>query len=138
MKPINQNMTASNNTKPKHDLAAGILNQARSDLRRFQGATRAAKRELYLDAYSWIVSDSCHWPFSFRNVCDILNLSPEYVRQEIFRDASSGAFYYWSRRVGSGLRQFHICLRQALTTEAEGEGSKTGAAVTGAWSQSLG
>jgi hypothetical protein len=98
-------------TKTKRDLATGILTQARRDLRRFDGATGALGRELYLDAYDWVVSDSCRWPFSFRNVCEMLNLSPENVRQEIFRDASSGPFHYWSRRVGSALRQFHISLR---------------------------
>jgi hypothetical protein len=75
-------MNASKNSKPQYDLAAGILRQARRDLRRFQGATRGVKRELYLDASDWIVSDSSGWPFSFRNVCEMLNLSPENVRRE--------------------------------------------------------
>ena len=124
-------MNASKNTKPQHDLAAGILSQARRDLRRFHGATRAAKRELYLDAYDWVVSDSCRWPFSFRNVCEMLNLSPEYVRQEMFRDASSGAFHYWSRRFGTALRQFHISLRQVLISERSRDGAETATLVHG-------
>src|SRR6187402_278783 len=95
-------------SKAKRALAAGILTQARRDLRRFRGATRAVERELYLDAHHWVVSDGCRWPFSFRNVCEMLELSPEVVRDEMFRDVSLGALHYWSRRVGGALRQAHL------------------------------
>ena len=63
----------------KRDLADGILKQAALDLRRFQGATSGVEREFYLDAYRWIVSDDCSWPFSFLNVCQLLNLAPGSV-----------------------------------------------------------
>jgi len=63
------------------DLAAGVLKQAGLDLRRFHGATSAVERELYLDAYSWVISDDSSWPFSFLNVCQLLNLTPDIVRQ---------------------------------------------------------
>ena len=101
----------------KRHLAAGILAQARRDLRRFHGANRGAERELYRDAHDWVVSDSCRWPFSFRNVCEMLNLTPENVRAEVFRDVSAGAFHYWSRRCGVAFRQAHLSLRQVLITE---------------------
>jgi len=109
-------MSASKDTRPQYDLAAGILNQADRDLRRFHGVTQAttAKRELYRDAYDWVASDSCRWPFSFRNVCGILNLSPEYVRQEMLRAASSDGFPSWNRRFITALRQFHVFIRQVL------------------------
>ena len=110
-------------TNAKRHLAAGILAQARRDLRRFHGATRATDRELYRDAYQWVVSENCRWPFSFRNVCQMLNLSPENVRAEVFRDVSAGAFHYWSRRCGVAFRQAHLSLRHALAarTRAEAE-----------------
>jgi hypothetical protein len=101
-------------TNAKRHLAAGILAQARRDLRCFHGATRTVERELYRDAHDWVVSDSCRWPFSFRNVCEMLNLSPENVRAEVFRDVSAGAFHYWSRRCGVALRQAHLSLRHVV------------------------
>jgi hypothetical protein len=104
-------------TTAKRHLAAGILAQARRDLRRFQGATGRVERELYFDAYDWIVSDSCRWPFTFRNVCAMLNLSPENVRLEVFHDVSLDAFHYWSRRFGTALRQAHLALREAIVAE---------------------
>src|SRR5258708_10132386 len=80
------------------DLAVGVLKQAAPDLRRFHGATSAIERELYLDAYSWLTSDDCSWPFSFLNVCQLLNLTPDIVRQALVADAAGSFFTYWTRR----------------------------------------
>ena len=89
----------------RKDLAAGILKQAGLDLRRFHGATSAIEREFYLDAYRWVMSDDCSWPFSFLNVCQALNLASETVREEMLGDMSLGAFGYWSRRCGRAARK---------------------------------
>jgi hypothetical protein len=101
----------------RKDLAAGILKQAKLDLRRFQGATSGLEREFYLDAYRWVMSDDCSWPFSFLNVCQLLNLAPETVREEVLGDLSLGAFGYWSRRCGRAARKFKICLSNIFTNE---------------------
>ena len=101
----------------RRDLAAGILKQAAQDLRRFHGATSAVERELYLDAYRWVISDDCSWPFSFLNVCQVLNLAPETVREEVLGDLSLGVFGYWTRRCSRGARRFKISLSSIFTTE---------------------
>ena len=85
---------------PEKGLAAGVLKQAAHDLRRFRAATKGVKRELYLDAYGWITANDFCWPYSFVNVCKLLDVSPEFVRTEIFADASSGLLDYWTRRAG--------------------------------------
>src|SRR5213596_2957489 len=100
----------------RKDLAAGILKQAGLDLRRFHGATSAIERELYLDAYRWVISDDCSWPFSFLNVCQLLNLAPENLRQELLTDASLGLFSYFARRGGRAARSFPIFLNRIFTT----------------------
>src|SRR5437762_12026665 len=41
---------------PEKGLAVGVLKQAARDLRRFHSATKGVKRELYLDAFSWITA----------------------------------------------------------------------------------
>jgi hypothetical protein len=99
------------------ELAAGILKQAALDLRRFHGATSAVEREFYLDAHRWVTSDDCNWPFSFVNVCQLLNLAPETVREEVLGDLSIGAFGYWSRRCGRAARRFKILFSNIFTTE---------------------
>jgi hypothetical protein len=101
----------------RKDLAAGILEQATLDLRRFHGGTSAIERELYLDAYRWVISDDCSWPFSFLNVCQLLNLAPETIREEMLGDLSLGAFGYWSRRCERAARRFKIFLSNIFTNE---------------------
>ena len=86
----------------QRDLGAGVLKQVAQDLRRFHGATSAVERELYLDAYCWLTSDDCSWPSSFLNVCQLLHLAPEVVREEQLGDLSLGVFSYWTRRYGRG------------------------------------
>jgi hypothetical protein len=101
----------------RKDLAGGILKQAGLDLRRFHDATSEIEREFYLDAYRWVMSDDCSWPFSFLNVCQALNLAPETVREEVLGDLSLGAFGYWSRRCGRATRRFKTFLSNIFTNE---------------------
>ena len=100
----------------QRELASGVLKQAVQDLRRFHGATSAIERELYLDAYRWVISDDCSWPFSFLTVCQLLNLAPESLRQELLTDASLGLFSYLARRGGRAARSFKIFLNRIFTT----------------------
>jgi len=101
----------------RRDLADGILKQAALDLRRFHSANSAVEREFYLDAHRWVTSDDCSWPFSFLNVCQVLNLAPETVREEVLADMSLGVFGYWSRRCGRATRRFKIFLGNIFTNE---------------------
>src|SRR6266446_4216716 len=97
------------------DLAAGVLKQAAQDLRRFHGATSKIEQELYFDAYSWVTSDDCCWPFSFLNVCQLLNLAPDVVRLELSADASAGFFTYWGQRCARATRSLQSFLSHAFT-----------------------
>lgn len=81
-------------------LAAGVLKQAARDLRRFRGATKGVKRELYEDAHSWITAYDFSWAYSFMNVCKLLGVCPEAVRAEVLADASLGSLDYWTQRAG--------------------------------------
>ena len=101
----------------QRELASGILKQAGLDLRRFHGATSAVEREFYLDAYRWVMSDDSSWPFSFLNVCQLLKLAPETVREDVLGDLSLGAFGYWSRRCGRAARKFQSFLSNIFTNE---------------------
>jgi hypothetical protein len=78
------------------DLADGILKQAVLDLRRFHAATSAVEREFYVDARRWLTSNDCSWPFSFLNVCQLLNLAPETVRVDVLGDLSLGTLAYYN------------------------------------------
>ena len=81
--------------KREEALAAGVFSQAAYDLRRFHTATSGIERELYLDAYSWIIANDFSWPSSFVNVCELLGACPETIREELLADVSLGWFGYW-------------------------------------------
>ena len=101
----------------QRELAAGVLKQAVQDLRRFHGGTSAIERELYADAYSWVMSDDCAWPFSFLNVCQLLNHQAEELREEILGDLSLGTFGQWARRGSRVARRLSASLSRRFTTE---------------------
>ena len=91
---------------PEKGLAVGVLKQAAYDLRRYRTATKAADREVYLDAQSWITAYDSSWPYSFMNVCKLLNLCPEMVRADLLADAALGPFHYWIRRAARLSQKF--------------------------------
>lgn len=48
-------------------------------------ATEPKARQLFLDAEEWITAEDPTWFFSFDNVCHTLDLSPDYVREGLFK-----------------------------------------------------
>jgi len=99
---------------PEKGLAVGVLKQAAYDLRRYRTATKAADRELYLDAHSWVTAYDSSWPYSFMNVCKLLDLCPELVRADLLADASLGPFHYWIRRAGRLSRKLGASVARAF------------------------
>jgi hypothetical protein len=112
---MNPTKTNQHVSKAQRNLAAGILTQARRDLRRFRSARRAPGRELYLDAHYWVISEDVSWPLSFRNVCELLDLSPDVFRGEVLRDTSLSAVDFWSQRSARLLRQCQSSVREMLS-----------------------
>jgi hypothetical protein len=97
--------------KSQRELAVGVLKQAAQDLRRFHDATSRIERELYYDAYSWVMDDDYSWPLSFQKVCQILNRAPEELRQELFGDLAFGPLGQWARRCHRAARRVLDSLR---------------------------
>ena len=101
---------------PEKAMAGSVLRQAAYDLRRFRGATSGVERQLYLDAYDWVTADDFLWPYSFVNICQLLNLAPENLRQGFLTDASLGSFSYLARRGGRAARSFQGVVNRIFTT----------------------
>jgi hypothetical protein len=113
-------------------LAVGVLKQAAYDLRRYRTATKAADRELYLDAHSWVTAYDSSWPYSFMNVCKLLDLCPEMVREDLLADASLGSFHYWIRRAGRLSRKLGASVVRVFESRRNaeaGEGNQLAASV---------
>ena len=64
-------------------LAAAVLKLAFEDLQKHRHATEHRRRRAYREAYVWIASNERRWPFSFLNVCDMLDLSPAALRSKL-------------------------------------------------------
>jgi hypothetical protein len=105
------------------ELASGILKQAAQDLRRFHGATSAVEQELYHDARRWVLSNDRSWPFSFLNVCHLLKLAPEILRQNLMEDASLGLFGYLSRRCARTARSLQEFSNRVFTKKRRSIGA---------------
>jgi hypothetical protein len=109
---------------PEKGLAAGVLKQAAYDLRRFHSATTGIKRELYLDAYSWITAHDSSWPYSFVNICKSLDVCPEVIRTELLADASLDWFDYWTKRAGRVSRKLRASFGRVFS-DRNPEGAET-------------
>jgi hypothetical protein len=107
-----RNGGGSNSIESARALAKGVLDQAAKDLRKFSAARESVGRELYRDAYSWVMSNDLSWPYSFVHVCEALGLSTEFVRAELLADAQSG-WYLHSRLVA---RRISTSFRGSLTS----------------------
>jgi hypothetical protein len=107
---------------PEKGLAIGVLKQAASDLRRYRTATKAVDRELYLDAHSWVTAYDSSWPYSFMNVCKLLDLCPEIVRADLLAEASLGSFHYWIRRAGRLSRKLGSSVVRVFESRRNPEG----------------
>ena len=94
---LKSRLPALSNESPEEALAIGMLSQAAHDLRRYHRAACGMERELYLDAQSWIIIDDFEWPYSFVNICQILQVSPESIRTELLADVSLGWLGHWAR-----------------------------------------
>ena len=122
--------TQNNNYKEsQRELSAGVLKQAEQDLRRFYDAPSAIERELYLDAYRWVMSDDSDWPFSFLNVCQSLNLAPEDVRRDMIGQLSLGTFSRWLRPCARAVQRFQILLSSASRTPRRVKAAESAALV---------
>ena len=62
-------------------LMLAILEDAVECFQKYLGTKEARGRQLYADAEEWFLSDDRSWLFAFVNVCEILGLQPDFIRQ---------------------------------------------------------
>jgi hypothetical protein len=65
----------------EHRLLVALIQDAIECFQKHMHARDAKRRQLFLDAQGWIDSDDDRGVFSFNNVCMLLGMNPEYVRQ---------------------------------------------------------
>ena len=69
--------------EPERALLAALLQDAIEDYRKFKQARDPEGRQRFREVDAWINESASDWIFSFKNVCELLNLEPEYVRRAL-------------------------------------------------------
>lgn len=68
---------------PEAKLMLAVLDQALEDVRLGARASSDRAHALGRDAHAWIDDDDTEWPYSFVNVCGVLQLDPSAVRRQV-------------------------------------------------------
>ena len=65
----------------EYRLIVAVLEDAIDCFQKHCDAQDTKTRQLFEDAAQWVASEDRTWPFSFLNICEVLNLDPSYVRE---------------------------------------------------------
>lgn len=71
--------------EPEKRLLVAILEDAINCFYDNVAAESGKRKKLFDDAEEWILEERTDWIFSFRNVCELLGLSAEYLRGGLMR-----------------------------------------------------
>jgi hypothetical protein len=70
---------------PEERLMFAVLSDAVECFQRYLGAKGRRCQRLFNEAEAWIKSQDARCPYSFENICEVLNINPEYLRVGLMR-----------------------------------------------------
>lgn len=120
-----EQMGAKQSDRGEKRLMLAVLEEAVATFQRNVGANTRHGQRVFREAEDWIRSDNTAWPFAFENICQALEIEPEFLRRGLdvwktkqLKAASSGARVYRFpfRRVNG--RRSSISLRSQGLREA--------------------
>ena len=87
---------------PELHLVLMILQDAVDCFQKYLFASTAEKRREFDDAERWILSNDREWPFSFNNVCSLLDINQDYLREGLikWKEAQVQTSTRWSTSSG--------------------------------------
>ena len=96
-----ENCRRQTHLEPEKILMFAVLEDAVHCYRAYAFSSSSSSRRLYRDAEKWLWKNDWSWPFSFRNICEILGLDPFFLRRGLLRwkEARTGADTITKRRV---------------------------------------
>jgi len=71
--------------EPEMALMLAVLQEAISCFQRYVLAQGGKGKRLFREAEQWILEKDNEWLFSFENICEVLGLSPGFVRSGLLR-----------------------------------------------------
>jgi hypothetical protein len=66
-------------------LMLAVLEDAIDCFQKYAHTNDLRGRQLFLESYEWIMSGDKRWLFSFENICQIVDMNPDYIRQGLNR-----------------------------------------------------
>jgi hypothetical protein len=75
--------TRTNNLEPEQELMLAILTDAIECILKYCDEPIPMRAKLFSEAHDWLFDNDEKEPFSFLNVCEILNFDPSYLRRGI-------------------------------------------------------
>src|SRR5215471_10490405 len=66
-------------------LMLAVLEDAIDCFQKYACTSDLRGRQLFLESYDWIMSPEKRWLFSFENICQIVDMDPEYIREGLRR-----------------------------------------------------
>jgi len=66
-------------------LMLAVLEDAIDCFQKYAHTNDLRGRQLFLESYDWIMSQDKRWLFSFENICQIVDMNPDYIRQGLNR-----------------------------------------------------
>ncbi|HET9885726.1 MAG TPA: hypothetical protein VFS84_00265 [Candidatus Binatia bacterium] len=61
-------------------LLFAVLTDAIECFQKYLGVNAPRRRKLFTEAAAWISRRDSSWPYSFENICEALNIDPNYLR----------------------------------------------------------
>ena len=73
----------SSQIQPEKRLMFAVLLDAVECFQDYAPSVRYKPDPLFKDSEEWIFEDDHEWPFSFINICEALEIDPQYVRKRL-------------------------------------------------------
>jgi hypothetical protein len=100
--------------EPERRLAVAVLQDAVDCFQKHLRARDRKAQQLFSEAEEWICSEDRSWPFSFENICDLLQINAEYLRR--------GLVSWKERELNERMRSKVVPIKPLLSGSAEPEG----------------
>ena len=92
------------NLEPEQSLMLAVLEDAVFCFQKNLVAQTGNKKTLFQEAEDWILEEECEWLFSFENICEVVGISPKYLRQGLMswkrrklRECPMAKVYQWNQ-----------------------------------------
>lgn len=79
------NLRSKTQLEPEKRLMLAVLEDAVQCFQDNVSAQSGKRKKLFQEAEEWILEEGDDWLFSFENVCEALEINPQYVRHGLLR-----------------------------------------------------